>query len=616
MMKKTAVTLLVSLSILLGLQPVSLAAPAANRADALNQLGVLRGTGNGYDLERASTRAEGLVMMIRLLGAEEEAAAHPADHGFSDVPDWAAGYVAYGVEQGLTNGIGGGKFGSDLLISGDQFSTMVLRALGYGSDTFAWNEAAEILCGQGVITAAQLSRWEGGTFLRGDMADLSYDALRATTASGQSMAQQLSQQGIFTQAQAEAAGVWPGSQPLPRVTETQSLLPGLGNAPANMAGISSGYIGGQVVYDDSCAYYLWDAALYRVPLDGGQATRLLSLSDLAGGGTEGWGNLNLAGEVLYFSGPTGIWRMGLDGSGCQRLSTDSPEQMLLSQGHLYYITNRNGTMQLYDLPAAGGESKLVSQWEEYDGTVCLDGGYLYLNASSAAVPDSVDLVRISLADGSRQTVVAAASQPAGGTYTPEPGTSVETGIQPLADGGWLYYIVHQERRVLEANGARISYPNDIHSLWRVRSDGSGREQLYLNAASLDANQWTFWPYTRERAVSAYTVLDGTMFVARSGSGMVAAQPYDSKAAPAIVRIQDGQAKVVYTGAQATATTYEEVKNLFAAPGWLFFTLRQYTVTQHAQPDGSISYDYSDRSAFYRMRPDGSGLECLAGQAWR
>ena len=102
-MRKTIFACVLAISLALGAAPASLAAPAATRADALNSLGLFQGTGSGYALDRGSTRAEGLVMLIRLTGAEAEAQAHAADHGFSDVPAWADSYVTYGVSQGLTN---------------------------------------------------------------------------------------------------------------------------------------------------------------------------------------------------------------------------------------------------------------------------------------------------------------------------------------------------------------------------------------------------------------------------------------------------------------------------------------------------------------------------------
>lgn len=44
-----------------------------NDAVFLDQLGLFRGTEQGYELDRTMTRAEGAVMLTRLLGGEQEA---------------------------------------------------------------------------------------------------------------------------------------------------------------------------------------------------------------------------------------------------------------------------------------------------------------------------------------------------------------------------------------------------------------------------------------------------------------------------------------------------------------------------------------------------------------
>lgn len=49
------------------------AASYDNCADRLSDLGLFQGTGNGYQLDRAPTRAEAATMLVRLLGAEAEA---------------------------------------------------------------------------------------------------------------------------------------------------------------------------------------------------------------------------------------------------------------------------------------------------------------------------------------------------------------------------------------------------------------------------------------------------------------------------------------------------------------------------------------------------------------
>ena len=63
-------------------------------AEELQSLSLFRGKGSGigsgYELEKAPTRAEALIMLIRMLGEEKAALACTASQPFIDVPDWCA----------------------------------------------------------------------------------------------------------------------------------------------------------------------------------------------------------------------------------------------------------------------------------------------------------------------------------------------------------------------------------------------------------------------------------------------------------------------------------------------------------------------------------------------
>ncbi len=100
-------------------------------ADILNTLGLFNGTNNGYELDRVPKRVESAAMLVRLLGAEEEAKEMNFKHPFTDVPVWADTIVGYMYEKGYTKGIGDNKFGSEQVTSSRDFSTFMLRALGY-----------------------------------------------------------------------------------------------------------------------------------------------------------------------------------------------------------------------------------------------------------------------------------------------------------------------------------------------------------------------------------------------------------------------------------------------------------------------------------------------------
>lgn len=107
------------------------AVAATEEAEALNTLGLLKGTENGYELEKSLTRAEAITLLVRVLGKAEEAETCEKTHPFTDVAPWADGYVSYAYENGLTNGISDTEFGADDTVESNMFLTFLLRALGY-----------------------------------------------------------------------------------------------------------------------------------------------------------------------------------------------------------------------------------------------------------------------------------------------------------------------------------------------------------------------------------------------------------------------------------------------------------------------------------------------------
>ena len=104
-------------------------------AYALHNIGLLQGTGNGFDLKRALTRAEAAALIVRLYGAQEEALEEHYPHPFTDVPEWADPYVGWMFEKGITRGVSNTLFDSDDKISAEGFLMLVMRALGYRDDS-------------------------------------------------------------------------------------------------------------------------------------------------------------------------------------------------------------------------------------------------------------------------------------------------------------------------------------------------------------------------------------------------------------------------------------------------------------------------------------------------
>ena len=185
-MKRSFVLALV-LCLMLTLTPFASAASdeANEAANALYELGLFQGTAENadgtpvFDLDRAPTRAEAVTMLVRLLGGEDAALAGDWDTPFTDVPEWAEPYVGYAYGKGLTDGTGETTFGSGSSVTAAQYITFVLRALGYesGSD-FEWDKAWELSDEIG-LTGGEYGA-STASFLRGDVAVISYDALSCT----------------------------------------------------------------------------------------------------------------------------------------------------------------------------------------------------------------------------------------------------------------------------------------------------------------------------------------------------------------------------------------------------------------------------------------------------
>lgn len=151
----------------------------------LCSLGLMRGIGytDGgillFDLNRTPSRAEAITMLVRLLGKEKDALNTGKTHPFSDVPEWADGYVSYAYENGLTNGISDTLFGSEQLCTVEMYATFILRTLDYLEigenkkfpDDNLWQIAETV----GISS----EKYNSGEFWRGELAEMSFDALQA-----------------------------------------------------------------------------------------------------------------------------------------------------------------------------------------------------------------------------------------------------------------------------------------------------------------------------------------------------------------------------------------------------------------------------------------------------
>lgn len=156
-------------------------------AEELSAIGMFRGTEKGFELDRAPTRSEAAIMLVRLYGAEETAktayAAGEISHPFTDVSAFTSPYIAWLYTNGITNGFTETTFASQRPCSAQNYAVFLLRALGYkdGVD-FEYANALTFAQEKGFYDPLMFS----GEFLRDDLAALTYQGLAADLASGES----------------------------------------------------------------------------------------------------------------------------------------------------------------------------------------------------------------------------------------------------------------------------------------------------------------------------------------------------------------------------------------------------------------------------------------------
>ena len=185
-MKKRLLCMILTLVMIFSLVPSVAAASdeATEAAEALYELGLFKGTGTNsdgtpiFDLDKTPTRNQAVIMLVRLLGKEEEALAGNWELPFTDVPKGSTAYpyIGYAYANGLTNGTSATTYSGGNPIRANQYITFVLRSLGYTSGKdFAVSTAWEFSDKIGLTDG----RYNQSTneFLRGDIALISYRAL-------------------------------------------------------------------------------------------------------------------------------------------------------------------------------------------------------------------------------------------------------------------------------------------------------------------------------------------------------------------------------------------------------------------------------------------------------
>lgn len=177
-------------------------------ATKLFKLGLLEGVGKNddgtvnFDLSRRPDRAEALVMLIRMLGKDDKAKDYGKTHPFSDVPEWADGYVSYAYDFRITNGVSDTLFDPKSPVGPEMYLTFVLRALRFSdlyNRDFSWDNPWQLadFCD---ILPKNVNK---ESFCRGDMVYITAAALfsHLKHSGGEMLYESLIDSGVFTNEQ-------------------------------------------------------------------------------------------------------------------------------------------------------------------------------------------------------------------------------------------------------------------------------------------------------------------------------------------------------------------------------------------------------------------------------
>jgi len=219
---KKLLAVIMAVAMLASIMVPALAADYDDDAQKLYNLGLFKGSSaDSYqpDLDGTLTREQGLTLMIRAMGMEDEVEAMSEAEineqlakvvDVDEIADWARPYVAYAVKNNLTAGIDKNilpniKFGAKLPLTGKEFITFMLKAMGYPE--VAWEEVLTKAAEVGMLTAGEAVNFGSIDVLTRDGAvGIMAKAMGGTTAAGITLAQALVEAGVVTEEDMVEAG--------------------------------------------------------------------------------------------------------------------------------------------------------------------------------------------------------------------------------------------------------------------------------------------------------------------------------------------------------------------------------------------------------------------------
>jgi hypothetical protein len=183
----------------------------AQAVDALGELGIVRGDGDGsFRPSSTITRGEACALISRILSATDLSSQFSGASDYTDVPLtlWSEPVISYCSELGIVRGDGDGSFRPEDPVTGQEFVTMLCRALNLDDDNDASTAISYpdgyLALGQQAGLLNNVSFDPTAPSLRGDDAQMIYNALYASV-DGKTLAQSVFGLSVGTTDSAETA---------------------------------------------------------------------------------------------------------------------------------------------------------------------------------------------------------------------------------------------------------------------------------------------------------------------------------------------------------------------------------------------------------------------------
>ncbi len=150
------------------------------KTSALKDLSLLSGM-TGFELTKSLTKAEAVVIYLRLLGKDSEVQKSTYKNPFKDVPTWASKYIAYANSKGYVSGTSKTTFGSNNSVTPEQYLSFLMKALEYSDKANGDFTSKTVLQNAEKLGIIPVAKYKAGakSLKRGDCVDILYKTLSA-----------------------------------------------------------------------------------------------------------------------------------------------------------------------------------------------------------------------------------------------------------------------------------------------------------------------------------------------------------------------------------------------------------------------------------------------------